>query len=103
MAPVDAEQPLLQPSPFTDGLAQAPGRSSLLLAAWHNGNVVISVAALVCSTIALFIKQLHGSVPSVQITLISSLIRCEARRCSQMRTHHTRPPFLAAAGIAAGC
>jgi drug/metabolite transporter (DMT)-like permease len=28
----------------------------------------------VCSTIALFIKQVHGSVPAVQITLISSCI-----------------------------
>jgi drug/metabolite transporter (DMT)-like permease len=41
---------------------------------WHSGVVIITLAAIVCSTIALFIKQLHGSVPAVQITLISSCL-----------------------------
>jgi drug/metabolite transporter (DMT)-like permease len=41
---------------------------------WHSGNFIITLAAFVCSTIALFIKQLHGSVPAVQITLVSSCL-----------------------------
>jgi len=41
---------------------------------WFSGNFIITIAAIVCSTIALFIKQLHGTVPAVEITLISSCL-----------------------------
>eukprot|EP00775_Hariotina_reticulata_P014275 gene14275-14425_t len=41
---------------------------------WHSGNFIITLAAIVCSTIALFIKQLHGEIPAVQITLASSCL-----------------------------
>jgi drug/metabolite transporter (DMT)-like permease len=41
------------------------------MALWQ---LIITLSAIVCSTTALFIKQLQGSVPAVQITLISSCL-----------------------------
>lgn len=63
---------LLSAAPKT--AAPTPALLRALIGLWYNGNAVISLAALVCSTIALFIKQLHGEVPAMEITLASSCV-----------------------------
>ncbi|WIA30496.1 hypothetical protein OEZ86_000580 [Tetradesmus obliquus] len=67
----DLEYPLLAPTKKHRDEGCVTG---IVRGLWSSGNFIITLAAIVCSAIALFIKQLHGSVPAVQITLISSCI-----------------------------